>query len=440
MGECINIHIGQAGCQVGNSCWELYCIEHGIKPDGKLMGCPSVLADGNAFFAETMNDIRMARAVFVDLEPSVIDQIRRGSYRQLFHPNYLITGKEDAANNYARGYYTVGKEKINNVLNCIRRMVEGCSRFEGFMIFHSFGGGTGSGFTTLLMEMLSVEYARKNKLEFVIYPAPRISTAVVEPYNSVLATHLTLEHADCVFLVDNEAIYDICQKKLDIDCPKYTDLNRLISQVVSSVTASLRFPGSLNVDLNEFQTNLVPYPRIHFPLVSYAPLTSARKAQHEQISVKDITYDCFQPGNQMVKCEPRRGKYLSCCLLYRGDVSPKVVNEAIYSVKTDPAVRFVDWCPTGFKIGINSRAPTMVPRGEMANVARAVCLLSNTTAIAEAWTRLDHKFDLMYTRRAFVHWYIREGMEETEFLEAREDLSTLERDYHEVSQDSNPSK
>ena len=57
--------------------------------------------------------------------------------------------------------------------------------------------------------------------------------------------------------VDNEAIYDICRRNLNVSCPSYSNLNRIIAQVVSSVTASLRFDGSLNVDLNEFQTNLV---------------------------------------------------------------------------------------------------------------------------------------------------------------------------------------
>jgi len=292
------------------------------------------------------------------------------------------------------------------------------------------------GFLLLLLSELSVDYGKKSKLEFSIYPAPQISTAVVEPYNSILTTHTTLEHSDCAFMVDNEAIYDICRRNLDIERPTYTNLNRLIAQVVSSITASLRFDGSLNVDLTEFQTNLVPYPRIHFPLVTYAPVISAEKAYHEQLTVSDITYSCFEPANQMVKCDPRHGKYMACCLLYRGDVVSKDVNAAIATIKTKRTIQFVDWCPTGFKVGINYQPPTVVPGGDLAKVQRAVCMLSNTTAIAEAWARLDHKFDLMYAKRAFVHWYVGEGMEEGEFSEAREDLAALEKDYEEVGTDS----
>jgi len=237
-------------------------------------------------------------------------------------------------------------------------------------------------------------------------------------------------------MLDNEAIYDICRRNLDIEMPSYTNLNRLIAQVISSLTASLRFDGALNVDVTEFQTNLVPYPRIHFMLCSYAPVLSREKATHESLSVTEITNSVFEPHNMMAKCDPRHGKYMACCLMYRGNVAPKDVSAAIAQIKTKRTIQFVDWCPTGFKCGINYEPPTVVPGGDLAKVSRACCMLSNTTAIAEVFSRIDHKFDLMYAKRAFVHWFVGEGMEEGEFSEAREDLAALEKDYEEVGQES----
>ncbi|CAG9138385.1 unnamed protein product [Plutella xylostella] len=99
---------------------------------------------------------------------------------------------------------------------------------------------------------------------------------------------------------------------------------------------------------------------------------------------------------------------MACCMLYRGDVVPKDVNAAIGTIKTKRTIQFVDWCPTGFKVGINYQ-PRRCAGRDLAKVQRAVCMLSNTTAIAEAWSRLNHKFDLMYAKRAFVHWYVGEA-------------------------------
>jgi len=437
MREVISIHVGQAGVQIGNACWELYTLEHGLSPDGRVVDpSPSTNDDGfSTFFSETGSGKHVPRSLYVDLEPGPIDSVRTGTFRSLFHPETLIAGKEDAANNYARGHYTVGKELIDEVTERLRRLADACSGLQGFFVFHSFGGGTGSGFSALLLERLSIDYGKKSKLEFAVYPSPTMSNSVVEPYNTVLTTHTTLEHVDCSFMVDNEAIYSLARNKLGTVSPGYSNLNRIIAQVVSSITASLRFDGSLNVDLNEFQTNLVPFPRIHFPLASYAPMVSADRASHEANTVPELTNACFQAGNQLLKIDPRTGKYMAAALLFRGDVVAKDANSAIASIRQRQTVQFVDWCPTGFKLGICNEPPSQVPGGDMAKVPRALCMLSNTTSIGNAWSALDRKFDLLYSKRAFVHWFVGEGMEEGEFTEAREDLAALEKDYEEVGMD-----
>ena len=292
MREIINIHLGQAGSQVGNAAWELFCLEHGIQPDGQMPSDKTIGGGDdafNTFFSETGAGKHVPRAVYVDLEPTVIDEIRTGTYRQLYHPEQLISGKEDAANNYARGHYTIGKEIVDLVLDRVRKLADNCTGLQGFLVYHATGGGTGSGLGALLLERLSVDYGKKSKLAYTITPAPQVSTAVVEPYNHVLATHSLLEHTDVSFTLDNEAIYDVCRRCLDIERPTYTNLNRIIAQITSSLTASLRFDGALNVDITEFQTNLVPYPRIHFRLSNHAPIIFAEKAYRAQLSVAAIT-------------------------------------------------------------------------------------------------------------------------------------------------------
>merc|ERR1712154_489393 len=136
--------------------------------------------------------------------------------------------------------------------------------------------------------------------------------------------------------------------------------------------------------------------RIHFPLVTYAPVISAEIAYHEQLSVAEITNSVFEPANQMVKCDPRHGKYMACCMMYRGDVVPKDVNAAIGTVKTKRTIRFVDWCPTGFKVGINYQPPTVVPGGDLAKVQRSVLMMIWKAMKAMSSKLVNAKWEIYY--------------------------------------------
>lgn len=128
--EIIQIHIGQAGVQIANACWELYCLEHGITVDGTLYEQNATDQGYSSFFSLSSSGQAVPRTLMIDLEPTVMDEIRTNYYRHLFHPSTLLSGKEDAANNYARGKYGIGTEMLDLALDRTRLLAEDCSNLQ----------------------------------------------------------------------------------------------------------------------------------------------------------------------------------------------------------------------------------------------------------------------------------------------------------------------
>jgi len=358
----------------------------------------------------------------------------KGDYRQLFNSSQFIKGKEDAADNYARGHYTTGKEYLPLALDRIREQAESCTNLQGFVIYNSFGGGTGSGFTALLAEHLSEDYNKKPKIQFGVYPSPYMSNSVVEPYNSVFTHSATLRNIDCSFLVDNEALFKICDSYLSVHDASYLNINRLVSQIASSITASMRLGGSMNADMNDFQANSIPQPDIHFPVVSFAPMTSVEGAYRHQATVTEMTGACFERDSQTLTFDSSTsGVCLTCSLMFRGDVTPRDVNAAIDGVRSKRNVLFGNRMNAdGIKIGLVNSQPSFVLGGDLGQMRHNLCTLNTTTAIVDIWAGVANKFDMLYAKRAFVHWYVGEGMEQGEFTEAMETLAVLRKDYADI--------
>merc|ERR1712150_432122 len=251
------------------------------------------------------------RAILVDLEPGTMDVIKSSAMGKLYKPDNMVFGNNGAGNNWSKGHYTEGAELVEEVIDVVRKEVENCECPQGFQFCHSLGGGTGSGMGTLLLLKIRDAYPDKITTTYSVYPSPKVSDTVVEPYNAVLSSHQLLENADETFIIDNEALYNISHNLIKSNEPTYAELNHLISQVAAGVTASLRFPGLLNGDLRKLGVNLVPFPRLHFFYVSQAPLLSAKASTRTNLNVQELTKQAYGKQNGFANVDGKDGKVLA---------------------------------------------------------------------------------------------------------------------------------
>ncbi|KAI0806136.1 beta-tubulin 2 [Irpex lacteus] len=431
--EIINVQAGQAGNQVGESFWTTLLAEHGLDGAGHYHGTDDLqLARIETYFTEIdlpgESKKYVPRSIQVDLEEGVTNRIRSGKIGQLFRPDTFVTGNSGAGNNWAKGFYTEGAELIDSILEILRKQTEACDALQGFQLIHSLGGGTGAGLGSLLLSKFREEYPDRMLSTFSIIPSPKVSETVVEPYNSMLSIHQLVENSDLTMLIDNEALYDITARTLKVKAPEFEDLNLLVSQVMCGISTSLRFPGQLNGDLRKLGLNLVPFPRLHFLMPSYAPFYNPRDRAFQRMSVPDLTQAMFDRKNLLVACDPRFGRYLTAATIFRGEISSHEAERSISDLQRKNSSLFVEWIPDNVSVTLC----TVPPIGH----AQAATCLANSTAVQELFTRNLNQFAAMFKRSAFLHWYTGEGMDTMEFSEAESnahDLITEYQQYQEAS-------
>jgi tubulin beta len=146
---------------------------------------------------------------------------------------------------------------------------------------------------TLLISKIREEYPDRVMCTYSVFPSPKVSDTVVEPYNCVLSIHQLVENSDESLLLDNEALYDICFRTLKLTTPTFGDLNHLVAAVMSATTCCLRFPGQLNCDLRKLAVNMIPFPRLHFFMIGFSPLTSRGSQQYRALTVPELTQQMF---------------------------------------------------------------------------------------------------------------------------------------------------
>merc|ERR1712118_164594 len=385
MREIVHVQGGQCGNQIGAKFWEVISDEHGIDPTGTYHGDSDLQLERiNVYYNEATGGRYVPRAILMDLEPGTMDSVRAGPFGQLFRPDNFVFGQTGAGNNWAKGHYTEGAELIDSVLDVVRKEAEGSDCLQGFQTTHSLGGGTGDGMGTLLILKIREEYPDRVMATYSIVPSPKVSDTVVEPYNCTLSVHQLVENSDFSFALDNEALYDICFRTLKLTTPTYGDLNHLVSAGLSGVTCCLRFPGQLNCDLRKIAVNLIPFPRLHFFMVGFAPLTSRGSQQYRALTVPELT-------QQRIDVQNKNSSY------------------------------FVEWIPNNLKCAICD----IPPKG----LKMSVGFCGNSTCMQEVMKRVAEQFTSMFRRKAFLHWYNGEGMDEMEFTEAESNMNDLVSEY-----------
>lgn len=192
------------------------------------------------------------------------------------------------------------------------------------------------------------------------------------------------------------------------------------------ITTCFRFPGQLNADLRKLAVNMIPFPRLHFFIPGFVPLTSRGSQPYRAITVPDLTKQMFDANNLMAAVDPRHGRYLTVAGIFRGRLSTKEVEEQMLNVQTKNSAYFVPWIPNNVKTAMCD----IPPRG----MKMSATFIGNNTAITQLFRRVSEQYTALYRRKAYLHWYLGEGMEEIEFNDAESNINDLVSEYRQYQE------
>ncbi|KAJ1341654.1 tubulin gamma chain [Batrachochytrium salamandrivorans] len=397
----------------------MLCAEHGIRPDGILEDFATEGGDRkDVFFYQADDEHYIPRAILVDLEPRVINNILQSPYANLFNPENISLSKDGggAGNNWAYGY-SQGEKIHEEIMEMLDREADGSDSLEGFMLLHSIAGGTGSGLGSYLLECLNDRYPKKLIQTYSVFPNnAETSDVVVQPYNSMLSLKRLTNNADSVVVLDNSALNRIASDMLHIQTPSFAQTNQLVSTVMSASTTTLRYPGYMNNDLVGLIASLIPTPRCHYLMTSYTPFTGDHVDKAKSIrktTVLDVMRRLLQPKNKMVSTiHSKRSCYISILNIIQGEVDPTEVHKSLLRIRERRLAQFIPWGPASIQVALARKSPYVQTPHRVSGL-----MLANHTSIASLFKRICDQYDRLRKRNAFVEMYKRELATDMDALE-----------------------
>uniref|UniRef100_A0A8B9SMT5 Tubulin gamma chain n=1 Tax=Anas platyrhynchos TaxID=8839 RepID=A0A8B9SMT5_ANAPL len=281
----------------------------------------------------------------------------------LYNPEniYLSEHGGGAGNNWASGF-SQGEKIHEDIFDIIDREADGSDSLEGFVLCHSIAGGTGSGLGSYLLERLNDRYPKKLVETYSVFPnQDEMSDVVVQPYNSLLTLKRLTQNADCVVVLDNTALNRIATDRLHIQNPSFSQINQLVSTIMSASTTTLRYPGYMNNDLIGLIASLIPTPRLHFLMTGYTPLTTDQSvASVRKTTVLDVMRRLLQPKNVMVSTGRDRQTnhcYIAILNIIQGEVDPTQVHKSLQRIRERKLANFIPWGPASIQVALSRKSP-----------------------------------------------------------------------------------
>lgn len=450
MAQNIIIQVGQCGNQIGYQFWdaalrELASTSKGFSNDA-LSSFFQPSDSKNKKIENSKYGNLKARAVLIDMEEGVVNDIMKSHIGEIFPHKQLITDQSGAGNNWAVGHMDYGKKYKEIISEVIRKTAEQCDCLQCFFCIHSMGGGTGSGLGTFVLKLLEEEYPDVFRFVTALFPSTE-DDVITSPYNSILAMRVLTEHANCVMPIENQALINIIKRIESMDNKRasgtiqsiqaknnnmydvakketpekpFDSMNNIVANLLLNLTSSSRFEGSLNVDLNEISMNLVPFKKLHYLTCSMTPIYSLAQKSLMTRNIDQMFTDAFSKENQLLQLDPKNGLYLACSLFVRGKVELSDIRRNIDRMK--PRLKFIYWNQDGWKTGLCSVPPI--------NQDRVLLTLANNTCMQHTCLDIRNRCVKLYKRKAHLHHYTTvNGFEENLFSQSIDSLDWLINEY-----------
>eukprot|EP01084_Bolivina_argentea_P302265 521714_1 len=443
----INIAVGKCGNSLTKQFYKSLMNEYNLNDDG-LWTENSNKCISTSYLRQSLDSKTkrfVPRSILTDLKYKTQEIFSKNS---VFITENFIFPQDDHENSIAKtfpcGYYTQGNERINDIMNILRKEIETYDEPQCIQYIHSIAGGVGSGLSTLIMKTVKETFPNLINISFCIHP---LSEKILKCYdydteigtnqpiaigaiNSLLGMNYINEFCDGIFLLDNQTLYNLAINKYKMlgknEVNTFTEMNFIANQMINDVSSIFRYNDSMGFNVSYFMKSMIKYPKFKYFLMSKFPFYDQNgnickgdqeKYENVKMNVNEMTKRLFSKNSNSIGYKMNNSMNISTLLIYRGYDKKTVNNKDIMKYLTDTKYKFEDDVITTFI----TKQPLYL--------AKSTAMISNSTLAKSVLQKTLNEWSKVYKYKSFFHWFKNEGLEESEMVECDMNLRRLVTEY-----------